>query len=76
MPTLKGLEFLFDIDDKITAKIIKIQRRVEASAKKIDQAFARASKSQQFNASKVVASEKMRSVAVKECVGARQCLPI
>ena len=65
MPDQDGLRFLFDIQDKITAKLAKIEAKSKASAAKIDKAFSRASKSQEANASKVIHTEKLRSIAVQ-----------
>ena len=65
MPDQDGLRFLFDIQDKITAKLAKIESKAVASAKKIDKAFSKASQAQQANAAKVVQSEKLRSIAVE-----------
>ena len=66
MPDQDGLRFLFDIQDKITAKVAKIEARATKSAAKIDKAFTRASKSQQANTSKAIASEQRRVVAVEK----------
>ena len=60
-----GLRFLFDIQDKISAKLAKIEAKSKASAAKIDKAFSRASKSQEANAAKVIHTEKLRSIAVQ-----------
>ena len=60
-----GLRFLFDIDDKITAALIKIEKKAKASAQKIDSAFTKASKAQQALASKVIHTEKLRGIAVE-----------
>ena len=64
MPDQDGLRFLFDIQDKITAKLAKIEAKSKASAAKIDSAFTKASKAQEANAAKVIHAEKMRSIAV------------
>ena len=66
MPNQDGLRFLFDIQDKITAKLAKIEARAIKSAKNIDKAFSLASKSQQTNSAKAVASEQRRIVAVEK----------
>ena len=66
MPDQDGLRFLFDIQDKISAKLAKIEAKSKASASKIDKAFTRASKSQQTNSSKAIASEQRRVVAVEK----------
>ena len=50
MPAQDGLRFLFDIQDKISAKLAKIEKKSKASAKRIDQAFTRVSRSQEKNA--------------------------
>ena len=60
-----GLRFLFDIQDKITAKLAKIEAKSAASAKKIDSAFTKASKAQEATAAKVIHTEKLRSIAVE-----------
>ena len=64
MPEQDGLRFLFDIQDKITAKLAKIEAKAKASAAKIDSAFTKASKAQEANASKVVHTENLRGIAV------------
>ena len=61
-----GLRFLFDIQDKITAKLAKIEAKAKASAAKIDKAFTRASKSQQTNTAKAIAAEQRRIAAVNK----------
>ena len=66
MPPQDGLRFLFDIQDKISAKLAKIEAKSKASAAKIDKAFTRASQSQQANAAKAVASEQRRIIAVEK----------
>ena len=66
MPNQDGLRFLFDIQDKITAKVAKIEAKAVTSAAKIDKAFTRVSKSQQANTAKAVASEQRRVVAVEK----------
>ena len=60
-----GLRFLFDIQDKISAKLAKIEAKSKASAAKIDSAFTKASKAQQALASKVIHTEKLRGIAVE-----------
>ena len=65
MPDQDGLRFLFDIQDKISAKLAKIEAKSKASAAKIDSAFTKASKAQQALASKVIHTEKLRSIAVE-----------
>ena len=60
-----GLRFLFDIQDKITAKLAKIEAKSKASAAKIDSAFTKASNAQQANAAKVIHTEKMRTIAIE-----------
>ena len=57
MPNQDGLRFLFDIQDKISAKLAKIEAKSKSSAANIDRAFTRASKSQQTNSAKAIASE-------------------
>ena len=66
MANQDGLRFLFDIQDKISAKLAKIEAKAKSSAAKIDKAFTRASKSQQDNTAKAVASEQRRVVAVEK----------
>ena len=66
MPNQDGLRFLFDIQDKISAKTAKIEARAIRSAKNIDKAFTRISQSQQKNTTKAVASEQRRIVAVEK----------
>ena len=58
MPAQDGLRFLFDIQDKITAKLAKIEAKSKASAAKIDKAFTRASKSQEANSARAIAAER------------------
>ena len=65
MPDQDGLRFLFDIQDKITAKLAKIETKTLASAKKINSAFSKASQAQQANASKIIHTEKLRGIAVE-----------
>ena len=60
-----GLRFLFDIQDKITAKLAKIEAKSAASAKKIEREFNRASKAQEANAAKVAAIEQRRVAAAQ-----------
>ena len=66
-----GLRFLFDIQDKITAKLAKIEAKSVASAKKINSAFTKASKAQEANAAKVIHTEKMRGIAAVESATAK-----
>ena len=66
MANQDGLRFLFDIQDKITAKLAKIEAKSKASAAKIDKAFTRASKSQQTNTAKAIAAEQRRIAAVNK----------
>ena len=66
MPNQDGLRFLFDITDKITAKLAKIEAKAKASSKNIDKAFTRASKSQQANAAKSLASQKRLALTVEK----------
>ena len=65
MPAQDGLRFLFDIDDKITAKLAKIQAKSKAAAAKIDSSFTKASKAQEATAAKVIHTEKLRVIAVE-----------
>ena len=65
MPDQDGLRFLFDINDKITAKLAKIEAKSKSSAAKIDKAFTRASRSQQTNAAKAIAAQQ-RLIATRE----------
>ena len=66
MPPQDGLRFLFDIQDKISAKLAKIEAKSKSSAAKIDKAFTRTSKSQQTNSTKAIASEQRRIIAVEK----------
>ena len=66
MPAQDGLRFLFDLDDKITAKLAKIEAKSKASAAKIDKAFTRASRSQETNSARAIASEQRRIAAVEK----------
>ena len=65
MPDQDGLRFLFDIQDKISAKIAKIEAKSTASAKKINSAFTKASQAQEATASKIIHTEKLRGIAVE-----------
>ena len=65
MPDQDGLRFLFDIQDKITAKLAKIEAKSKASAAKIDKAFTRASKSHESNLLKLAAIEQRRVAAAE-----------
>ena len=65
MPPQDGLKFLFDIQDKISAKLVKIEAKSKSSAKKIETAFNRASKSQEANSLKVAAIEQRRVAAAE-----------
>ena len=65
MPDQDGLRFLFDIQDKITAKLAKIEAKSKASAAKINSAFTKASKAQEATAAKVIHTEKLRGIAVE-----------
>ena len=69
MPAQDGLRFLFDIQDKITAKLAKIESKSKSSAAKIDKAFTRASKSQETNSARAVAAEQRRISAVNKAHG-------
>ena len=66
----EGLSFLFEIQDKITAKLAKIEAKSKASAAKIDKAFTKASKSQETNSARAIAAEQRR-IAVVEKAHAR-----
>ena len=66
MPAQDGLRFLFDIQDKITAKLAKIEAKSKSSAAKIDKAFTRASRSQEKNSARAVAAEQRRIAAVNK----------
>ena len=61
----EGLSFLFEIQDKITADLIKIEKKAKASAKNIDSAFTKSSQALQANNAKVIHTEKMRGIAVE-----------
>ena len=65
MPDPDGLRFLFDIDDKITAKLAKIAAKSKAAAEKINSSFTKASKAQEATAAKVIHTEKLRGIAVE-----------
>ena len=60
MPDQDGLRFLFDIQDKITAKLAKIEAKAQASKKKIDNSFTRASRAQETHSAKLAAMEERR----------------
>ena len=66
MPDQDGLRFLFDIQDKISAKLAKIEAKAKSSAAKIDKAFTRASKSQEANSARAVAAEQRRAAAAEK----------
>ena len=66
MASEQGLRFLFEIQDKITADLIKIEKKAKASAAKIDKAFTRASKSQEANSARAVKAEERRIAAVEK----------
>ena len=65
MPDQDGLRFLFDIQDKLTAKLAKIEAKSKASAEKINSAFTKASNAQQALAAKVIHTSKLRGIAVE-----------
>ena len=65
MPAQDGIRFLFDIQDKITAQLIQIEKKVVASTKKIDKAFTGASKSQETSSLKLAAIEQRRVAAAQ-----------
>ena len=65
MPAQDGIRFLFDIQDKITAQLIQIEKKVKASTKKIDKAFTGASKSQETSSLKLAAIEQRRVAAAE-----------
>ena len=65
MPAQDGLRFLFDITDKITAKLVKIEAKAKSSAARIDKAFTRASKSQETSSLKLAALEQRRVIAAQ-----------
>ena len=60
MPTQDGLRFLFDIQDKITGELVKIERQAKASAKNIDSAFGKASRTQENHLAKIAGLEQRR----------------
>ena len=66
MPNQDGLRFLFDIQDKITAKLAKIEAKAVSSGAKIDKAFTRSSKAMQASASKSLASQKRIALEVEK----------
>ena len=61
----EGLKFLFEIQDKITANLIRLEKKAKASAGKIDKAFTKASKSQEVNTARIVAIEQRRVAAAQ-----------
>ena len=65
MANQDGLRFLFDINDKITAKLARIEAKSKAAAKNIDKAFTRSSNSQQANLTKLAAIEQRRVAAAQ-----------
>ena len=65
MPDQDGLRFLFDIQDKITAKLAKLTPKIDAFAKKADKAFTKVSKAQEANSLKVAAIEQRRVAAAE-----------
>ena len=65
MADQEGLRFLFDINDKITAKLARIEAKSKAAAKNIDKAFTRSSNSQQANLTKLAAIEQRRVAAAQ-----------
>ena len=65
MPNQDGLSFLFDITDKLTPKLAKIEKKVKAARKNIDKAFTGSSKSQQANFIKFAAIEQKRVAAAQ-----------
>ena len=69
MPAQDGLRFLFDIQDKLSPKLAKIEKRAKSSASKIDKAFTRASKSQEKNSVRAIAAEQRRIAAVNKAHG-------
>ena len=66
MPSQDGLRFLFDIQDKISAKLTKIEAKAKSSAAKIDKYFTRASRSQETNSARAIASEQRRINAAEK----------
>ena len=65
MPAQDGLRFLFDIQDKISAKLAKIEAKSKSSAAKIDKAFTRASKSQETGQRQIAAAVRRTEAATK-----------
>ena len=65
MPDQKGLSFLFEINDKVTANLAKIEAKAKSSAAKIDKAFTKASKSHEVNTARIVAIEQRRVAAAQ-----------
>ena len=63
MPDQDGLRFLFDIQDKITAKLAKIEAKSKASAAKINSAFTKASRAQETHSERLAALEEKRVAA-------------
>ena len=60
-----GIRFFFDLQDKISAKLVKIEKRAITSRNKVDRAFARSSKTIQ-NANLKLASIEQRRVAAAQ----------
>ena len=60
MPDQDGLRFLFDIQDKITAKLAKIEAKSKASVKKIDKTLTAASRAQETHSARLAAMEERR----------------
>ena len=65
MPAQDGLKFLFEFQDKITADLIKIERKAKSSAATIDKAFTRASKSQETGQRQIAAAVRRTEAATR-----------
>ena len=65
MPNQDGIRFLFDIQDKISAKLIKIEAKAKASKKRIDKYFTQSSKAQEVSSLKLAAIEQRRVAAAQ-----------
>ena len=66
MPNQDGLKFLFDIQDKLTPKLIKMEAKAKSSAAKIDKAFTKASRSQEANSARAIKAEQRRIAAAEK----------
>ena len=60
MPDQDGLRFLFDIQDKITAKLAKIEAKSKAAVKKIDKTLSASTRAQETHSARLAAMEERR----------------